>query len=100
MKFSHTTVFWRSYAGLPARDQERIDRALRLLAERPHYPFVGGLSVHKLGGVRGSSTAPGKAPPPVWELHASDALLVTFQYGEDEILLRNCGQHDDVLRSP
>jgi hypothetical protein len=33
-------------------------------------------------------------------MHASEALIVTFQYGEGEIIFRNCGEHDAVLRNP
>lgn len=100
MKFSRTTLFKRSYQKLEDRDRRRIDRALRLLAEQPFYPYHGGLSVHKLEGVRGTAIQVGASPPQVWEMHATDELLVTFQYGEEEILFRNCGHHNDVLRSP
>ena len=58
------------------------------------------MRVHKLEGVLGTPTEEGKARPPVWEMHAGGGLLVTFQYGNDEILFRNCGTHDDVLKSP
>ena len=100
MRFSHTTLFKRSYRKLKANEQERVDRALRLLGQSPQYAFHPGLSVHKLGGVRGTSTKKERPAPEVWEMHASDALPVTFQYEVDEILLRNCGPHEQVLRCP
>ena len=36
----------------------------------------------------------------IWEMHASKELLITFQYGKDEVVFRNCGQHDAVLKNP
>jgi hypothetical protein len=57
--------------------------------------------VHKLAGVTGTVVTPGTPAPDVWEMHATGALLVTFQYGAtDEIIFRNCGEHDAVLRNP
>ncbi len=101
MTFSRTTLFGRSYRKLEDSERARIDTALLRLAEQPFYPFHPGLSVHKLAGVYGTPRSTREPPPPIWEFHASGALLVTFQYqGSDEILLRNCGYHDPVLRNP
>jgi hypothetical protein len=58
------------------------------------------MRVHTLGGVKGTPLSPGDPPPPVWEFHATMALIITFQYGNGSILLRNCGQHDVVLQCP
>jgi hypothetical protein len=38
--------------------------------------------------------------PPVWEMHATEELLITFQRSMDAILFRNCGHHKAVLQSP
>jgi hypothetical protein len=56
--------------------------------------------VHKLEGVTGAPEVTGGPRVDVWEMHASGALLLTFQYGSDHVLFRNCGLHDDVLRNP
>lgn len=100
MRYSYTTLFKRSYKKLDRVNQDRIEAAIRKLAASPSPPFPRGLRVHKLHGITGTPAREGDPPPPVWEMHASDSLLVTFQHGEEEILLRNCGQHDAVLRSP
>lgn len=101
MTFRRTTLFKRSYRKLEDSQRVRIDTALLRLAEQPFYPFHPSLSMHKLAGVYGTPSRIGEPRPAIWEFHASDALLVTFQYqGSDEILLRNCGYHDPVLRSP
>lgn len=92
--------FRRARSSLPRRDQKRIDAAIKKLAGHPYHPFPKGLRVHKLDGVSGTPPARGMPSPDVWEMHATMALLVTFQYGPNEILFRNCGPHDEVLRNP
>ncbi len=100
MEFLRTALFKRSYSKLSARDQGRIKKALRKLAANPHHPFPRGMRVHTLGGVKGTPLRSGEAQPPVWEFHASMGLIITFQYCDGSILLRNCGSHDSVLRNP
>ena len=100
MRFSYTALFQKSYRKLGHKGRARVDAALRRVAERPFHPFYPGLSVHKLLGVTGTPQKLGQPAPPVWEMHASDSILVTFQYDEEQIILRNCGQHDKVLRNP
>lgn len=100
MEFAFTTLFRRSYATLKPKEQGRIDRAAARLMDHPFHPFPKGLRVHKLNGRTGTPTKAGDPPPDVWEMHASGALLITFQYGPVELLFRNCGFHADVLRNP
>jgi len=101
VKYSYTSLFKRSFDNLAdARAKKRIKRALKKLCENPHAPFPRGMRVHTLKGVIGTARNEGEPAPPVWEMHAGGGLLVTFQYEEQEILFRNCGWHDDVLRNP
>lgn len=100
MEFAYTSLFGRSFADLTKKQQGRITDALEKFMAQPHYPFPKGLRVHKLGGVTGTATKVGEPRPPVWEMHATGELLITFQYGSDEVLFRNCGHHRDVLNSP
>ncbi len=101
MKFTYTTLFQRSLRKLRnLDDRKRIKRSIECLCAQPYYPFPKGLSVHLLRGVTGTSQRHGERAPVVWEMHASAELLVTFQYSKDEIIFRNCGHHDAVLRSP
>jgi mRNA-degrading endonuclease YafQ of YafQ-DinJ toxin-antitoxin module len=102
VNLSYTSLFHRSYNGLTAQQQKQIDKAIRRLHERSRPPFPRGWRVHKLEGVRGTPSAESAAAPDVWEMHApgSGALVVTFQYSDDEILFRNCGPHDKTLQSP
>ena len=100
MDFSFTSLFHRSFGKLAKDQQERIDEAIELLVANPHHPFPHQLRVHKLKGVFGTPENEGDSRPPVWEMHASGPILVTFQYGDEEILFRDCGPHDQVLRKP
>jgi mRNA-degrading endonuclease YafQ of YafQ-DinJ toxin-antitoxin module len=100
VEYGYTTLFERSYAILSKIDQNRIDNAIKKLCKHPYHPFPKGLRIHKLDGVSGTATKPGKKSPDIWEMHASQALLITFQYAKNEIIFRNCGQHNKVLQSP
>jgi hypothetical protein len=87
---------------LTASQQEQIDDAIRRFKEQHSPPFPKGWRVHKLTGVKGTPAEEGDTPPDVWEMHAPGpgAFLVTFQFGKEEIMFRNCGPHDKVLQSP
>lgn len=100
MQVAHTSLFRRSYRSLQEGERRRIDKCLRLFMVKPHGPYTAGLRPHKLGGQTGTPSKAGEKPPPIWEMHASDNLLVTFQFGADEVVFRNCGHHADVIRCP
>lgn len=100
MKFYFTALFEHSFSRLSALDKKRIKGALKKLARNPYAPYPNGMRVHKLKGVKGAALETGAKPPPVWEFHASLGLIITFQNENDVIVLRNCGQHDDVLDNP
>ena len=99
---AYTSLFHRSYNDLTEPQQEQITKAIRRFCGSPRPPFPKGWRVHKLGGTTGTPENEGDPAPDVWEMHAPGpgALIVTFQYGDDEILFRNCGLHDKTLQSP
>jgi len=100
LEFIRTKFFKDSYSKLSTQDKKRIKSALKKLAANPHHPFPRGMRVHILSGLKGAPLKAGEPAPPIWEFHASLGLIITFQYGEDSIVLRNCGPHDSVLRRP
>lgn len=100
MHYSYTTLFSRSYGDLAEDAKKKISAAIKKFSKHPYHPYPRGLRVHKLGGVRGIATTPHGVAPDVWEMHASASLLITFQYGSDEVIFRNCGEHDAVLQNP
>jgi mRNA-degrading endonuclease YafQ of YafQ-DinJ toxin-antitoxin module len=78
-------------------EQVMISDAIKTLMRRPYHPFPPGLRVHKLEGVTGVKIRKDDKPPPVWEMHASGDLLITFQYGTNEVVFLDCGDHDHIL---
>jgi mRNA-degrading endonuclease YafQ of YafQ-DinJ toxin-antitoxin module len=100
VKYGYTTLFHRSYANLKDHEKQRINRAIEKFSKHPHHPFPKGLRVHKLEGVYGTAIEPDASVPAVWEMHASPALLITFQCTKSTIIFRNCGYHKAVLQSP
>ncbi len=65
--------------------RDSIDRCVQLLSANPRHP---GLHTHRVQGRRG-----------VWEAYVDKANRITFQYGEDSIILRNNCSHD-ILGTP
>ena len=95
-------MFHRSYNGLTEPQQEQVIEAIRRLCKNHRPPFPKGWRVHKLLGMSGTPENEGDTPPDIWEMHAPGpgALIVTFQYGNDEVIFRNCGPHDKTLQNP
>ena len=102
MNPAYTSMFHRSYNDLTGPQQEQINEAILRLLKSPRPPFPKGWRVHKLSGVSGTPENEGDRPPDVWEMHAPGhgALIVTFQFGNNEVVFRNCGPHDKTLQNP
>jgi mRNA-degrading endonuclease YafQ of YafQ-DinJ toxin-antitoxin module len=100
VEFEYTKTFRRSYGKLASDQQGKIDDAIRDFSDQPHFPFPLQLKVHKLSGRKGTATSQYEMAPDVWEMHATGLLLITFQYGSNSVLFRQCGIHDNVLRNP
>jgi hypothetical protein len=88
MKAAATVNFKRRYDKKDEPSRTSIDKTLLKLVQNPRPP---GLHCHRIRGF------PGK---PVWEAYINDEARLTFQYGDDCIILRNNCHHDQVLRSP
>ncbi len=86
MRLQYTDRFRRAYRALTAEDRQRVQNALRRLAENPRHP---GLRVKKMRGAGG-----------IWEARASRALRITFEMEGDVLILRNVGGHDTTLKRP
>jgi mRNA-degrading endonuclease RelE of RelBE toxin-antitoxin system len=85
MRLRYTDRFRRAYRTLTAEDRQRVQSALRRLAENPRHP---SLRVKKQGASR------------VWEARASRTLRITFEMQNDVLTLRNVGSHDTALKRP
>jgi mRNA-degrading endonuclease RelE of RelBE toxin-antitoxin system len=86
MRLRRTQRFKEAYLTLPAQEQERVKKALKLLETNWRHP---SLRVKKIRG------APG-----IWEARVSRSCRLTFQLEGDVCLLRNVGEHDKTLKNP
>lgn len=85
MQLYRTERFRKDFKQILREIQERLFKVLQLFASNARHP---SLQVKKMEG------APG-----IWELRVSDNYRVTFQYVEENVLLRRIGTHD-VLKQP
>ncbi len=86
MPLSSTNRFEKQYAKKDTDGQDDIERTLALLEQDPKYP---GLHAHRVRGTKN-----------VWECYIDDSRRITFQYGRNRIILRNCCNHNITDRSP
>jgi len=84
-KFFYSNHFKKSYKKLAAEDQDRVKKALLLLAQEPFHP---SLRVKKMEGTGN-----------VWEASASMSIRITFEMESDLLVLRKVGRHD-ILGNP
>ncbi len=66
--------------------KQAIDECVQLLSEDPYHP---GLHTHRVQGRKG-----------VWEAYVDRTNRITFQYGENSIILRNNCNHDVPGKNP
>lgn len=86
MRFQRTERFKRQYKKLDSEQQNSIKKALRLMSDNIHHPSL------RIKLVQGTKK--------IWEASATMDLRITFNWEEDLIILRNCGEHDKTLKYP
>ncbi len=86
MEFEFTRTFVKKYKRKSPEQKEKVDKTLSLLETNPHHP---SLHTHKVQGTLD-----------IFECYIDVSHRVTFQYGENCILLRNNCKHNAVLRRP
>ena len=86
MKFQRTERFKRMYKKLDSQQQNFIKRAISLMSDNIYHP---SLRVKRIQGTKG-----------IWEASATVGIRITFDWEEDIITLRNCGDHDKTLKNP
>ena len=87
MKYDVTNNFKRRYNKKKDHNaRESIENTIRLLVENIRHP---GLHTHKVKGTKN-----------IFEAYINDSIRLTFQYGEDKLILRNNCTHSSVLRNP
>lgn len=89
MIIKRTNRFKKAYKKLDRQSQKIINQALYLLVDNLAHP---SLRVKKMQGYH---------KPDVWEASANMDIRITLEFIKPNILiLRNCGHHDETLRSP
>lgn len=86
MRVEWSERFQRAYGKLQRSEQDRFEKALRLITQDPGDP---SLHVKEVQGTRD-----------VWEGRCSLKIRFTFEWIEGGIRLRNINDHDACLRNP
>lgn len=86
MKFQRSERFKRIYKKLDPEQRNAIKRALSLMSDNINHP---SLRVKRIQGTKA-----------IWEASATMDLRITFNWENDLIVLRNCGEHDKTLKNP
>lgn len=86
MRFQRTEHFKRAYKKLDLGQQNTIKRAISLMSDNINHP---SLRVKRVQSTRRT-----------WEASATMDLRITFDWEDDTITLRNCGEHDKTLKNP
>ena len=86
MKITRTDSFKKDFRHLPKHARKTFEKKIKLLIENPSHP---SLRVKKM-----------KGHEDIWECSITMFYRFTFQWHNDEIILRRIGPHDDVLINP
>lgn len=86
MDYDVTNTFKRKYRNKDRVSQVSIEKTIELLVENQRYP---GLHTHKVKGTK-----------KIFEAYINDQARLTFEYGNDKIILRTNCNHDAVLKNP
>ena len=86
MKIGRTARFKKAYQRLNQQQRRAVDKALSFLVNNIRHPR---LRVKKIEGTTG-----------IWEARASKSIRLSFEFRDDTLMLRNVGDHDEVIRGP
>ena len=86
MPIQFTERFVKQYERLPGTIQRKVDKALRLLDADFRHP---GLRSHPLEGAG-----------EIFEAYVDAKYRMTFERHGNAFLMRNVGEHDEVLKRP
>ncbi len=86
MPLEFSERFVKAYEGLPKHTRAKVDKALRLLDADFRHPGLRAKRVKGAGDI--------------YEARVDYKHRMTYQRQGDVLLMRNVGQHDDVLDSP
>ena len=88
MDFVTTNTFKKKYKKKERISRSSIDDTIELLVNNPRHP---GLHTHKVRGTGNRA---------IFEAYVNDSTRLTFEYGENKVILRTNCNHQDVLGNP
>ncbi|MCJ7840759.1 cytotoxin [Lederbergia sp. NSJ-179] len=89
MNLIPTARFTKALSKLDPESKIVIQKAMSLMLEDLNHP---SLRVKKMKGYHN---------PKIWETSGNMDLRITFEFRKpDQLILRNCGHHDDTLDRP
>lgn len=86
MSLIFTNRFKKAYQRLPQNIQGKVKKALRLLVENPRHP---SLRVKRIQGT-----------DKIYEGRIDLKYRFSFEFDNEDIMLRNVDNHDDCLKNP
>lgn len=86
MALIFTNRFKKAYQRLPQTIQNKVKKALRLLLENPRHP---SLHIKRIQGT-----------DKIFEGRIDLKYRFSFEYDNEDILLRNVDNHDECLKKP
>ncbi len=86
MIFTRSDRFKNNYAKLNDEIKKKVKAKLKLMSENPMHPSL------RTKRVQGTEN--------IFEASINMNVRMTWQYVESGILLRNVGEHDEILKNP
>jgi len=86
VRIARTARFKKAWEQLNEEERVLARKAIRNLAADIRHPALKAKKIEGAGDI--------------WEARASRSLRMTFQIGDDTIILRNIGRHDETLERP
>jgi len=86
MKIARTARFKRAYQRLNQPQRRVVEKALSFLVNNIRHPSLRVKRIERTTGI--------------WEARASKSIRLSFEFRDDTLILRNVGEHDEVLRGP
>ena len=87
-KIEITNRFKREFKKLSNSDKNSFEKQINTFMDNPNPPYHPSLRIKKIQGTNG-----------IFEMTITMGVRLTFEFGEDKIILRNIGEHDKTLKN-
>ena len=89
MQIKYTPRFTRCYKKLSEKTKKHFEKQMDLFLKNPNPPFYPSLRIKRV-----------QKTESIFEMTITMAVRMTWEYTKTGILLRNIGEHDEVLKKP